>query len=232
MTAKQRNLLFVGIEFDLFESLAASRPFREFHCDYISTGSHATELIELLPYEGVVIAHPLPDIATPRLIEALRRSGSSCRTAAVILLAAEGTRSEAESLVGAGANRVLASQESAAELRNTLERLLQVAPRVRARVISRLTVPGSLGTNRIMCQTVNLSASGMLVRTEQRCEPGAVLDFELMLPGDRAPVRGKARVVRRAMPQRERVTGLALQFDQLPMEDSKRLQDHLSALMN
>lgn len=232
MTAQRPNVLFVGIEFSLFESLSASRSLRDFHSDYISTGSHAVELTELLPYEAIVIAHPLPDYTAEELIDALRKPGSCCRTAAIILLAEDAERSDAERLVEAGANRVLALGESAADLKKSLERLIQVAPRVRARIISRLVIPGSLGASRVMCQTVNLSESGMLVQTPQHCEPGLLLDFELMLPGEKAPVRGRARVIRRAQPRRERVTGLGLQFAELPRDDSKRLQNHLSSLMN
>ena len=227
--AAARNLLFVGLEFETFERFSAARVFRDCRCDFISSGSHAAELLELLPYEGIVVAHPLPDIGTAAFLESIRRPGSGCRTAAVILLATGDGWEDARNLVGAGANQVLTGQEPAAALAEVLDRLFQVAPRIRARVISRLVVPGPLGQRRLLCQTVNLSASGMLIQTNQSCEPGTELEFELSLPGEQGAVRGRARVIRQTRARRERTTGLGLQFSHLSQESRQRLDAHLHA---
>lgn len=227
--AAARNLLFVGLEFEVFERFSSARAFRDCRCDFISSGSHAAELLELLPYEGIVVAHPLPDIDTTAFLESIRRPGSGCRSAAVVLLAAGDGWDDAQGLVGSGANQVLTGQEPATALAEVLSRLFQVAPRVRARVVSRLSVPGPLGKRRLLCQTVNLSASGMLIQTNQSCEPGTELEFELALPGEQGPVRGRARVVRQTRARRERVTGLGLQFSQLSQENRQRLDAHLHA---
>ncbi len=84
-----------------------------------------------------------------------------------------------------------------------------------------------------MCQTENLSKSGMLVRTRAPLPVGTDVAVQFLFPGDPAVseadlpggyafVEGRARVVRHTDPQREPVVGMGLHFLNLE-EHGKRL---------
>lgn len=84
-----------------------------------------------------------------------------------------------------------------------------------------------------MCQTENLSKTGMLVRTRAPLPVGTDVAVQFLFPGDPAVsrddlpggyafVEGRARVVRHTDPQREPVVGMGLHFMNLE-EHGKRL---------
>jgi hypothetical protein len=229
LTAK-RDVLFVGFEPPLFERWTGGLSLAEFRSDYISTAAGALELTALLPYDAVVIALPVPDMSIERLLDFLRRESSSCKNSAVVLVAPDEAITEAESHVGRGANRVLAASSPPSALQHVLPVIIEVAPRVPLRALARLEVPSELGTTRVLCQTVNVSSSGMLVRIDEPYPVGTEIGFELTVPGESGPIRGQAEVVRHATQRRERLTGVALRFRSIRVEDQDRLVLHLSQL--
>jgi PilZ domain len=222
LTAK-RDVLFVGFEPPLFERWTGGLSLADFRSDYISTAAGALELTALLPYDAVVIALPIPDMSTERLLDFLRRENSSCKHSAVVLIAPE-------SHIGKGANRVLAASSPASVLQHVLPGIIGVAPRVPLRALARLEVPSEFGTTRVLCQTVNVSSSGMLLRIDETYAIGTEIGFELTVPGEPGPIRGQAEVVRHATQRRERLTGVALRFRSIQVEDQDRLVQHLSQL--
>ena len=145
-------------------------------------------------------------------------------------MAGDGALPEAEAHVGKGANRVLQASAQPAALQQVLPAIIEVAPRVQLRALARLDVPSKLGTTRVLCQTVNVSSSGMLVRIDETYPIGTEIGFELTVPGERGPIRGQAEVVRHTSQRRERVTGVALRFRSILGEDQDRLVQHLSQL--
>lgn len=229
LTAK-RDVLFVGFEPPLFERWTGGLSLAEFRCDYISTASGALELSTLLPYDAVVISLPTPDLTVEKFLDALRKENSTCRNSAVVLVAPDGTATEAEALVGKGANRVLLASADPSVLQQVLPGIIDVPPRVPLRALARLEVPSELGTTRVLCQTVNVSSSGMLVRIDETYPIGTEIGFELTVLGERGPIRGSAEVVRHATQRRERVTGVALRFRSICAEDQDRLVQHLTQL--
>lgn len=116
------------------------------------------------------------------------------------------------------------------QLRSTLERLLDVAPRVRATLPSRIEVAGLGFARRFFCQTVNVSTSGMLLRVPHSLRPGTELRFELFVSAAAPPVRGHARVVRLARPDREPFPAVGVAFRHLEADDKARLSAHLERL--
>jgi len=226
----KRDVLFVGFEPPLFERWTGGLSLAEFRCDYISTAAGALELSALLPYDAVVIAFPTSDMPLERFLDALRKESSTCRHSAVLLVTRDGLLSEAESYVGRGANRVLLASDPPQALQQALPGIIEVAPRVPLRALARLEVPSELGTTRVLCQTVNVSTSGMLVRIDETYPVGTEIGFELTVPGEPGPIRGRAEVVRHATLRRERLTGVAMRFRSIRGEDQGRFVQHLSQL--
>lgn len=91
-----------------------------------------------------------------------------------------------------------------------------------------------------MCQTENLSKSGMLVRTRAPLPVGTDVAVQFLFPGDPAVaeaelpggyafVEGRARVVRHTDPGRESVLGMGLHFLNLEEHGRRLLHRFLDA---
>jgi len=226
----QRSALVVGVEPRLFERLAAILRGAKFFAEHAETGEGALESIALLPFDAILVAYPLPDMLPQPFLDALRRKGSPCQQAAVVLLSSQATVAEAEALVGKGANRALAVDGHLELLPHVLFRLLEVPPRVSMRAISRLTVQLYNGTRLTLCQTENISQNGMLLRTDQGYPVGTQMGFELVLPGEGKPVRGSAVVVRHTIPNRERISGVGVRIASFEGDGKSRFEARLAQL--
>jgi hypothetical protein len=111
-------------------------------------------------------------------------------------------------------------------------------PRSAVRVMVQLDATVDDGQVARMYQTQNLSQTGMLLRTRQPLPVGTDVAVQFLFPGDpmlsRATlpggyvfVEGQAKVVRHTHPAKERVNGMALQFNALASSGSRRLGDFL-----
>jgi CheY-like chemotaxis protein len=193
-------------------------------------GTQAHELIVREQYDAVIAGYPLPDGPLSQFLDGVRKTGGPNRGAAVVVLTPEVFKTEAEDYVGRGANAVVSAKSLEAELPGVLERLFHVAPRLVARIPSRVEVVGGRFAKRVFCQTVNLSSSGMLLRLPPTDQPGTEVAFELLFPGDLQPVRGRARVVRHTLDKRERLSGMGVTFCGFSNGDERRLLSHLHRL--
>jgi hypothetical protein len=81
---------------------------------------------------------------------------------------------------------------------------------------------------RIMCQTANISPSGLFLIHAPTLPVGTVFTFELMLPKTRDPIVGEARVVRHAMRNKDVNEGMGAAFISLSSESRKTLQDFVA----
>ncbi len=229
MDAVQRSTLVVGVESKVFEKISKMLKANNFLSDFFETGGVALESISFLPFDAIVAACPLPDMPVPQFLDAVRGKSSPCRQSAVVLLAAPDMLPEAEALAGKGANRALAVEELD-ELAHELTSLLEVPPRFSMRTVSRLKVQLSWGTSHTMCQTENVSAHGMLIKTDHPYPVGTQMAFELALPDDAEPIRGYAVVVRQTQKKRERASGVGVRFSSFESDDKKRFEVLLQKL--
>lgn len=224
MSELQRSVLFVGFDSDGFQRLSAGVERKGFFADWVQVPRDALELLALLPFDALVLAHPLPDLTVRFLVGAIRRSESLNRTAGVVVVTGVEHADEANQLVEMGVNEVLLQDDAAEQLPRALKEITQVKPRLPLRLTSR--VHATLGAVRVqsLCQTVNLSASGMLLRGDQVIPIGAEIGFEMQLPHEAKPIRGRARVVRHTYERKERVAGLGVAFSHFEESDELRLK--------
>lgn len=191
--------------------------------------SEALDLASAGRYDGLVIGYPLGDAPVAGFLACLRRPTCPCRNSAVVLVSEDRYRTECETYLGRGANRVLTWAEAPLRLPDVLEDLFKAAPRVPVELPVRL-MPVSEGPARsVACRTVNVSSSGMLLRLSEAYRPGTVVVFEMALPGSAAPVCGHARVVRRTSVRREPFPGVGVAFAGLHDNARSRLDSFLQA---
>jgi hypothetical protein len=190
--------------------------------------TEALELASAGRYDGLIVAYPLGDAPMANFLAALRRPSCPCHCAAIVLLTDTRYRTEAETYLGRGANRVLTWDEAELRLSHLLEDLLKVAPRVAAELSVRVKPVADQPAPSVACRTVNISASGMLLKTREGYRPGTVLVFEMLLPGVPLPVRGHARVVRRTSVRREPFPGVGVTFAGFDDNTQARLNSYLA----
>ena len=183
----------------------------------------ALRLIASEPYQGLLVAYPLPGVSMSEFLEGVRRPDSASREAALVLLAPRRFQAEASVYLGRGANRVVTLEDSVDALPRALERLFQVAPRFSVKVPGRVEVRERGLARRLFCQTVNISMTGMLLRLPHSYRPGTDLGFELMFPGSSEPLCGSARVVRATLERREPFPGVGVAFSAFQLGQQARL---------
>jgi hypothetical protein len=79
------------------------------------------------------------------------------------------------------------------------------------------------------CQTQNLSRSGVLIRGFSHYDPGLRIDFEISLPDDSAPLRGRGVIRRQTERRNEGIDGLGIEFESFHGADQQRLVEFLAA---
>ena len=178
----------------------------------VGSGAAALRLTFRRRYDALLVSHPMAGAPTSGFLHAVRNPESPCRTSGLVLLTTEKWRREAESYVGRGANRVLAMEEVPEALPEVLRPLFQVAPRFAMRIPSRIEVIGQAFPRRVICETVNISTTGMLLRVPHSVPPPTELRFELFMPGLEHAIRGEIRVVRQTCQGREPYPGIAVTF--------------------
>lgn len=225
--ASVSKVLVVGVDAETFSKLKPILGRSSLEVDRFPRGRASLELITAVFFDLLVVRSPLEDMALQEFLDAVRSPMSASRRSSLLLLVADGDATTAESYLGLGANRAVPLEQSVEALEASISELLDVAPRIGARIFASLEIQLAEGKSLAMCQTENLSATGMLIRTNVGYPLGTRLDFEFALPMDPKPVAGQAEVVRHTRVGRERVTGVGARFVDFVGDGHKRFVRYL-----
>jgi CheY-like chemotaxis protein len=197
--------------------------------EQVASGDEALVLASRRRFDLIIAGIPLTDASMTRLITDLRRSGSPNSDTPLLVLAT-GSQFEAAKAYDSRQVRVFGLEESPEKLRCLLAESLGVAVRLSVRLPVEIQVElvGSREINRV-CETRNISASGMLLRTDHLLSVGTGFDFNLTLPGTFTPFLGSARVVRHAEPSTEDILGMGTQFVHLLRGGRERLEHFVNS---
>jgi uncharacterized protein (TIGR02266 family) len=169
------------------------------------------------------VSYPLKDLILDDFLETVRREGSWCQNAALVLMADSEFLEDALAQVDLGVNRVISLDWPEARLHQSISDLLHVAPRISLRVLVHVKVEVTESNQRALYQTVNISKTGMLIRGNDTLDPGTRFSFFFGIPDGRRLVEGTGEVVRRSNPIREGTTGLGVRFIRLAGEGQEQL---------
>lgn len=230
MPSGRHALLLVAVSDEALRGLGDVVDRDDVFVERIDSLDEARELSRQLPFDVLVIGYPLARTDLRRYLASLRSKGSPSRGAAIILCTGEKHREDAEAFVAHGANRVFTPSTPPFMVQSALEELLGVAPRYPLRVAMRVELSADKGRDRRLCQTENVSASGMLIRTSHSFPEGTTLRFELTLPQQSAAVRGQAVVVRNTDEIRERVRGVGVRIVAFDGTDEERFRYFVNSM--
>jgi hypothetical protein len=192
------------------------------------------ELVQSNHFDAVVIGFPGPITALRRFVQCIRSPGSACQRSGVILLSEPRHIEAAQTFVGIGVgiNRAITTAQIEDGFVPTLLELSSVAPRATVRAPTRVVLHLEQRPLRTFCQTENISQSGMLLRGFGHYPPGTTIDFEINIPGQPDPIRGRATIARTTNVSSERMEGVGARFDEFREGDRVRLTDFLNDLVH
>lgn len=228
MVSFQRHVLVIGAEKDAMDRIAPMLRRAEFNVHTAEPSPVVLDLVLGTSFELVLASYPLVDLALDDLIDTLRRDGSWCQTAALVLLAQPENLDDALALVDLGVNRAVSIDWSEGRLHQAIGDLLDVAPRISLRVLVHLKVDVTSQSKRALYQTVNISKTGMLIRGDQAIDPGTRFSFFFGIPDGRRLVEGTGEVVRRTNPPREGTAGLGVRFVRLSGEGEEQIESFVN----
>jgi CheY-like chemotaxis protein len=224
MGSFQRHVLVVGADDAAMERIAPMLRRAEFNVHTAAPSPVVFDLVLGTSFELVLVSYPLRDLVLDDFIDTLRRDGSWCRKAALVLLSEPDHIDDALALVDLGVNRVISHEWPEGRLHQAIGDLLDVSPRVSLRVLVHLKVEISRESKRSLYQTVNISKTGMLLRGDDSLDPGTRFSFFFGIPDGRRLVEGTGEVVRKTNPIREGATGLGIRFVRLVGEGQDQLE--------
>lgn len=184
-----------------------------------STHQGALDQIGWFPFTYILSS--VPSIAPVPFLEAIRAPGSMCRSAGVIFFSKDHLLEEAAIFIGRGANRVITSSNLEAQLQDMVTELGMVSERTKVRL--KVYVDFDDATPSDVWHSENVSATGMLVRTQTAIAKGVEIDLQFTVPGDDLPIHARAVVVRQTTFAREDFPGLAVRFLSFVGEGQHRL---------
>ena len=133
------------------------------------------------------------DLSAEELFSIIRRSPDLKKV--LLILVCEDAPGLKERASRSGANVILTLPIDQALLERKIHELLDVTPRKSYRVAFKLAGKGKLRNQAFLCNSENISASGMLVRTRESMKPGDHLSCSFFLP-DGMRIQAAGEVVR------------------------------------
>ena len=182
-----------------------------FSIDRVGAPDYLLRRLDSRPYRMLILRLPDGTLDAQDVLPRIRGEGRPCARCIFILLSPAERLEEYRSCLGRGLNVLLPDTADPEALEAGIARQVQAPPRLDARCAVRLKAALKGGPAGI-CQTRDLSVSGMFLISREGRAAGETLRFELALPFERTTVSGTAVVVRQAMPGRERYEGFAVAF--------------------
>jgi hypothetical protein len=134
--------------------------------------------------------------------------------------------------IGVGINRAITADDMNERLAPTILELSSVAPRATLRAPTRVVLHLEQRPLRTFCPTENVSETGMLLRGFGHYPPGTTIDFEINIPGQSDPIRGRATIARTTNVAAERMEGVGARFNDFRDGDRARLTEYLNDLVH
>jgi uncharacterized protein (TIGR02266 family) len=223
----KQQVLVVGSD---TEALQKALPVLEKHSVDIhrqQAGEAALKAIqELSVLDLVFVSYPLPDMEFGAFVMSVTGIVSPSRPPQIVVLVSKADVAGVAGHVGKGV-QVLPADLPDNVLAKAAAKFLRKAPRPATRIMVKMVVKLGVGQVMRMAQSVNISNSGMLIRTTEHFPLGSEVSLIFPLPGITEPVKADAQVVRHAIPDREGITGMGLKFVNLAPEHKARLDQYL-----
>ncbi len=229
MNTKEPRVLAAGVERQAFERLVPVLQRDAVQVDWVASPEAGVALAAEQRYDVIILDAEPVESSLERVVGDLRRGRSPSRNAAIMVLAQPDQVDAARALKSRGVNRVMLVSDPPQMVCEQMAGLLNVAPRVATRVpMNLMTALGNRGRE-LFCQTINLSATGMLVRMEVQPKLGSPVVFRLHLADPGGTVIGRGEMVRHASRSQEGFAAVGVRFVSFAEDGAVRLQRFLES---
>jgi len=191
---------------------------REHEIIRISTGEEALMHLKTASVDLLISDERLSDMDAADLAARVRDL-SNCGSVSIMIL---GTPSAASPTNGA--NLFLPKPVVGRDFEEACKKLLSVESRKEVRLLVYVQVQGYLQSNLFLCNSVNLSASGILLLTARRLKKGETVLLQITLPREREKIRVTGEVVRDAQEVGSRLNAYGVRFTVINPEDQERIR--------
>lgn len=198
----------------------------EVHFERAANGQALEALARRRAYDLIVVELPFPGLDLSDCLETLRSSECASAKSPMVLLARENSETDLGKL-DPSLLELVTRCTSLAEALKVVADTVHPRARLSARLLAEIETSVDSARSRRVCQTVNISASGMLLRTKRCLPPTFVLPFSLQLPFDSDPIHGRGEVVRHTDFTTEAVSGMGVRFLDFEGNGSLRLEAFL-----
>lgn len=224
------KVLAAGIERMTFEKLAPVIRRDALRVDWVATPEAGVSLATERRYDVILMDAVPCDWPLEKVVRSFREASSPSRGAAILVLAEPDQVDVARALRSRGVNRVMLVTDPPEIICDQMANLLEVAPRVQVRLAT--NVEAALGNTgrELFCQTVNLSATGMLIRTQHRPPLGTPVVFKISLAEQFGTICGRGELVRHASTGQSGVDGVAIRFVSFAKDGAEQLQSYMESL--
>jgi uncharacterized protein (TIGR02266 family) len=197
----------------------------------VPEGAKVVQTVAKLPLvDMVLIAYPLPDMKFSDFMAAITQAVAPARPPQVLVIISKEQAQDVAGYVKQGV-QVLPAHLPPEQLEKVTSRFLRKAPRPATRIMVRMEVSLGVGMVLRMAQGVNVSTSGILIRTNEDFPLGSAISLEFTLPGEQGAIQAEATVVRHSDPDREGIKGMGLKFVEIAPEHRARLADYVQKRM-
>ena len=227
---EQKKILAIVAQQDIYDKVS---PVLSRDSLDVSRAANATSSLILatnVAYDLIIAEYPLPDLSIVDFLGILRAPTLPCANSPIVLIASDDHVASVRTHVKSDDSITVLSQSSAAEhlQRSLAEGLSNVAVRKDSRLLVQIETQMDAGSLMRVCQTSNLSESGMLLHTSRVFPVDTEAAIAFNLPGDPRTIEGSVKVVRHADPDKETVSGMGVHFTQLGGSSREKLRDYVA----
>ena len=198
----------------------------------VSRSANATSSLILatnVAYDLILAEYPLPDLSIVDFLGILQAPTLPSADSQILLIATDAQLEGVKKHVENDDRVSVVSQSASAHyLHSALAgSLAGVAARKKSRLMIQLEA--KLGAGKLMrvCQTSNISESGLLIYTTRLLPLSTKMGISFYLPGDPRPIDGMVTVVRHTNPDKEDKSGMGVQFIDLSKAAREKLRDYV-----
>jgi CheY-like chemotaxis protein/Tfp pilus assembly protein PilZ len=191
---------------------------KEHEVSRASTGAEALEKVAAFQPNLIVLDDRLMDMEVSQVIRGIRELPQG-RHASILLLGGEFGAKAPE-----GVNHALPKPVIGQDFNEACRRLLSIEARKEARLLVYVQVQGYLQSSLFLCNSLNLSASGILILTARKLRMGDTVQLQITLPREKEKVRVSGRIVREAGEVESRLNAYGVSFQDVSPEDRDRIR--------
>jgi DNA-binding response OmpR family regulator len=219
--AKKILIVESGITVIPFEETLLLR--RDHDVKRAGSGEQVFECFSKEKFDLLIMDERLPDYSAEDFVSKIR-SSSYGKELSILQLSSEADRTPR------GVNGVLTKPIVSSEFNEICKKLLHIESRRESRLLVYVQVQGFVQSNFFLCNSRNLSSSGILILTTKHLKLGDNVQLQVTLPREKEKVKAFARVIREAKEVDSRLNAYGLHFAEITEKDKERIRIFLKEL--